>query len=620
MPLHSPLGALFKRLSIWIFVAAIAVRLLVLNRFSHSPDFVPNGDDMKFYNDWALRILQGQFTDGQAFYGLPGYAWCLAGIYKLFGFNPFSVGVLQCVFDALTAVLIFRIGAEVFAAKPQLAVNSENYEPSCIGLIAALAWICFLPAQTFSMILMPTSWLVVIYWGCVWWLLKIHAPSIWRPWLAIGATIGVTAVLVATVLFLLPLVLAAIALQVAAERPVRERVPRALAAAAILFGGVFAGCSPAWIHNYFIAHEHVLLSAHSGLNLYMGNNALATGYPKIPPGLSASQEGLLRDSISLAEKEAGKKLKRVQVSDYWSQKAKVWIRENRAAWCRLMARKFANFWNAFQYDDLSIVKLLQDQGVLPAVGLRFGCVAALGLPGLIFGAWRYRRARWVAAAVLLHMAALMPVFVTERYRLCAAPGLLLFAAFGLWQLWAWLVAQRWPAVLGWSLATAGAAAFVSWPSRDNGLWSLDHFNTGIRALKTHDYDQAQRSLETAYAYVQDNTEINLALGTLWQEKNDAARAVFFYKRTLDLEPSHARALSNLGLIAYDQKDLILAERFFQMSVASEPENAKTFFLLARTRRDKGDRDGAREAIRRALQLRPGQAEFQALQAALEAMP
>ena len=53
-----------------IFLLAFAIRLLVLIRFSNSPHFIPDGDDMKFYSDWALRITHGQWTDHQAFYEL----------------------------------------------------------------------------------------------------------------------------------------------------------------------------------------------------------------------------------------------------------------------------------------------------------------------------------------------------------------------------------------------------------------------------------------------------------------------------------------------------------------------------------------------------------------------
>ena len=197
---------------------------------------------------------------------------------------------------------------------------------------------------------------------------------------------------------------------------------------------------------------------------------------------------------------------------------------------------------------------------------------------------------------------------------------MIFASFGLWQLWRWLLTARWIAAALWITATAGAAWFVSTPRADIGLWSLDHFNTGIRALKTEDIDQAQRSLELAYAYVQDNSEINFALGTLWQQKGNAGRASFFYKRTVDLEPTHASAWSNLGVISLEQKQYPQAVRFLQRSLEHGPDDAKTCFLLARALFEDGKRDEARKAILQALALRPEQAEFQTLRAEIDAAP
>ena len=604
-------------ISILAWAATFAVRLFNLQRFTGSPDFVPNGDDMKFYSDWAARIADGELTDGRAFYGLPGYAWLLAGfrqLCSLFGnFSPrdlsFVVGFVQAALDATTALVIFWMGRWAFRAA---AVNESGWAPVCVGLVAALGWAACVPAQAFSLILMPTAWLVVIFWALLWWIINTDSPGRALSWLGIGAVIGVTAMLVATVLFLLPLALFRIVRPPPSERPQRNRAGSILLASGLLFSGVFAGCSPAWLHNYFIAHERVLLSAHSGLNFYIGNNPIATGYPKIPPGLSANQEGLLRDSITLAEKETGRRLTRSEVSAHWMGKAKAWIRDHPAEWRRLMARKFDNFWNAFQYDDLSIISLLQSQGVIPHAGLGFGAIAALALPGLIHGAWRFPRARWIAAAIVLHMAALLPVFVTERYRLCAVPGLLMFASYGLWRLWRWLVEGRFLVGATWMLAVTGAGSLVSTSRGDIGLWSLDHFNTGIRALKTGNFKTAQRSLENAYAYVQDNAEINFALGTLWQQQGNAARASFFYKRTLDLDPRHASAFSNLGVLALDQANYPVAERFLLQSSELDPDDAKTQFLLARVRFARGNAGAALPAIERALSLRPAQPEFQAL--------
>lgn len=78
---------LIARIPLWlpVWVGAFLVQFFVLNMIADSRHFLPDGDDMKFYDDWARRILGGRLTDGKAFYGLPGYAYALAGIYKVTG-------------------------------------------------------------------------------------------------------------------------------------------------------------------------------------------------------------------------------------------------------------------------------------------------------------------------------------------------------------------------------------------------------------------------------------------------------------------------------------------------------------------------------------------------------
>ena len=604
-----------------IFLLAFAIRLLVLVRFSHSPHFIPDGDDMKFYSDWALRITHGQWTDHQAFYGLPGYAFCLAAIYKVSGgLDPFAAGLLQALMDAGIATLLYKIARTVFApSEDEAGERLAVARPHVIGLGAALMWMFFTPAQAFSMILMPTIWLVLSYYTCVWWAVKTQRSSWWKPWLGLGVFVGVIAMLVATILFAVPLLLTAIFLSVERGAPLRARLSKIAAAVLALVGGLYVGASPAWLHNYFIAHEPVMLSAHSGINFWIGNNPTANGYPKMPPGLRASQEGLLRDSITIAEKTAGKKLTRAEVSRFWSEKANAYIQENRPAWLHLMATKFGNFWNAFQYDDVGAMKRLSDDGILPP-GLRFGLIAALGLAGLLPAITLFPRSRWVAAAVVLHMCALLPVFVTERYRLAAVPGLMILAALGLWQLWANLARGHWLGVGTYLALTFGAATFVSIPRTDPGLWSLDFYNAGIRSLASGDLDLAQRNFETAYAYVPDNSEINFALGNLWLEKSnhasddlakagDRVRARDFYIRTLQFKPRHASALNNLGVLAMEDKRWDLSEKFLLSSIDADPDDAKTYYLLARVRFESGKADAAKAPLQKALELRPAQKEF-----------
>ena len=624
--------------ALWIFLLTLAVRLLVLGRLAASPYLFPESGDMKFYSDWALRIAGGEASDPHAFYGLPGYAYFLALIYWLADLglfltsaihslplgrpHPVAVGILQALSEAVVAVLIFKISSLVFREGKS---DSDSRRADLIGLIASLGWMFYKPAQTFSTVLMPTTWLVLAFWGLVWWILKTREASVWQPWLWMGLLVGTMAMMIATVLFLVPLVVIAIVLRVAPELPPARRLPRIAGAVCCVIAGIFAGASPCWIHNYFVAREPVFLSAHSGINFYIGNNPLANGYPKIPPGMRAGQDGMLKDSITMAEAAAGHPLTRSEVSRYWSAKAGDFTHNHRREWWKLMATKFKNFWNAFQYDDLSLISLFSQDGIiLPGFG--FGFLAALAIPGMFAAAFRFPRSRWVLAAVLLHMAALMPVFVTERYRLAAAPGLLLFAGCGLVGMGFNLSAGRWRQPAFQFAGSAAVACLVAQPPKDEGLFSLDFYNTGIKAEEAAEAEFAQNrpasaekslerarlNLETAYAYVPQNSEINFALGNLWLKKGDRTKAKQFYRDAININARHSSAYNNLGVLAIEEKRWDLAGKLLTASIEIEPADAKTWYLLAKVRLEQNDRPGAREAIRRARALKPNQAQIEAL--------
>lgn len=616
----------FAAIEVWVFLAAFAVQVLVLWHLAASSFLAPSGGDMKFYNDWAQRLAHGEPAEPKAFYGLPGYPYLLVAVYEVTNFllfltgfatrigrpHPLAMGLLQAAANAAVACLMVKIARLIFVDGRPVKTDSplHRWKPEIIGMLGAAGWIFFQPAQSFSVVLMPTIWLVFAFWLCVYVSLRAEKRSITNPWLWLGLLIGLVATVVATILFLLPFVLAIIWFHRGADSSFDSK--RKLAACFTVVAGLFVGTAPCWVHNYFVAGEPVLLSAHSGINFYIGNNPRANGYTNVPPGMRAGQAGMLKDSITMAESAAGRPLKRTEVSRYWKAQAVAFIRTQPGAWLRLMLIKFRNFWSYFQYDDLSLISLFSQKGIITP-GIRFGFVAALAIPGLIICARRYPVSRWVIGALLLHLCALMPVFITERYRLAVVPGLLLLAAAGLWELWQWIITRDYHGILTYAGLGVPALLFVSWPQSDRGLWSLDFTNVGIAATESGDLERGQRNLEMAYAYVPDNAEINFALGNLWLKKSDRDKAKSFYRHTVELDARHAGAWNNLGVMAMQETRWDLADKFLSASLDTEPEDAKTWYLLAKVKREKQDLPAARAALDQALKLKKDQPEFQALQ-------
>jgi tetratricopeptide (TPR) repeat protein len=602
---------LSRRLNIsyGVFAFVFLIRLLSLTRLAGSPFLFPAGGDMYFYDDWAKQILQGRWTDHFAFYGLPLYSYVLAALYKVFGYNPFIPGLLQSGLDAGTATLLYRIAIRIFRnnAEPKPFENRAHV----IGLLAAAAWAFFVPAQAYSVILMPTAAGVFVFWFLVWQIVKTnHAPAPLHC-LAYGALIGVTAMGIATILFTVPLLLAALLLKPRFDSARPSSWLARGAATALLFLGIAAGTAPCWLHNYWVARDPVLLSAHSGINFWVGNNPEATGYPHFP-GLHATQAAMLKDSIDLAQAAAGRDLKRSEVSEFWSAKARAYIGGDFGGWLKLLGRKLVHFWNAFEYDDISIIAKLRGSGVI-LPGLHFGLVAALAIPGFFFSIGQFPAARWIAAAILLHLAAVLPVFVTERYRLAAVPGLILFAAAGIWMFWEENCARaRGRIVAGYIAALAAAAVFVTWPQRDPALWALKFYNSGSQALELQEWPTAQKHLELAHAYAPASTEIGLALGNLWLQQHNLPRAEAAYLAVLRMDPRHKAALSNMGVVALSGKNWGSAANYLRAALGVDPNDGKTHYLYARAQFEAGHTDEALSEIQIALRLRPGQREFEDL--------
>ncbi len=553
---------------------ALMARLGVLARFVGSPHFGVQSGDMRFYHDWALRICAGEWTDHHAFYGLPGYAFLLAGIYRVVGVHPGAVLLLQALADSATAWLIFQITRRMLERSSPLPV--KPWPPTALAALASLGWILFVPAQVFSAVLMPTVLAVACYWFCV--AQAMHGESLVKPWrsLGLGALVGACAMMVATVLFALPLLI------VAALRAKVSRAHRALALA-LLGLGVLLGSAPASLHNHLIAREPVFLSAHGGINFWIGNAPGANGYPKVPSPLRSGQQELLIDSISVAEQQSGGPLTRAEVSHYWSAKAWAHIHQEPGVWAQLLVQKMRNFWNAFVYDDVTIIALLREEEVL-LPGLGFGFVASLGAAGLCLALAEKRRARWVAAAVLLQMLALLPVFVTERYRLAAVPGLLILSAYLLMRAVEFGQARRWRALASCAGLVALTTALVHLPVPPGLIASLEPYNLAISELEVGQLDRAEKHLLIAQALAPGNPSLLFALGNLALKRGDTTAARAYYHQTLERDPRQADAYTNLGVIAFGEKRWEVAARLLRVALSLEPGDPATTELLHRAER------------------------------------
>jgi len=150
------------------------------------------------------------------------------------------------------------------------------------------------------------------------------------------------------------------------------------------------------------------------------------------------------------------------------------------------------------------------------------------------------------------------------------------------------------------------------PKREPSLWALDSYNAGWQALESNDLPLAEQKLKVAYAYVPENAEVNFALGNLRLALGDKPTAKSYYFATLHLDPNHEGAYNNLGILALEEKRWILAARFFAKALEQDPNDARSYYLIAQAQFNAHDFQNASLAIARAIELNPAQPEFRTL--------
>ena len=211
----------------------------------------------------------------------------------------------------------------------------------------------------------------------------------------------------------------------------------------------------------------------------------------------------------------------------------------------------------------------------------FGFVAALGLPG-IFSAGSNSRLSLGYCRNSAAYGSLLTVFVTERYRLAAVPGLLFLrrSAFGdFGQSWSLAgtrevrrISRRWR----WQ------RSFVSVPQKELSLWALDPYNSGWQAWNGRISRWPGGNSTSPTPTFRNNAEVNFARGNLSLERRrPKCRAGQLYRRPITLDGKHEGAWNNLGVLALEENEWNLAATFFAKALEQDREvRRRDFFLRA----------------------------------------
>lgn len=405
-----------------IFLLALLVRLALLLA-SHGLVFTETRvtDQVSFQNEAtnvAASIANGNGYESPFIGALGGNphlgptSW-LAPVYPLFIalwfwiFDVFSrqayfcIIAAQCVFSAVTAIPILRIG--------ELTVGRRA------GMIASFTWAVFPWFSRWAItwiweISLSTLLLTLLFWFT----LALKEETTRRAWIRFGALWGFTLLVNPALLTFLPVSLAWVALE-RRRRPLGWITPTLLtllAATAVI--------SPWLIRNRIVFGQWAFLRTNFGFEFVMGNVHGGTG-----------RDWAMRSPTTNPEELA--KYRRLGELGYVrskSEEGRAFLRNHPDEFLRFTRGRFATYWNgSSMFYDSPVAWFWAPWSFLP--------LSILLVPGLLFAV--IRRVRGWPLYLGLILVYPLPYYITfaqARYRNALEPFLLLLIASMLVRLFA----------------------------------------------------------------------------------------------------------------------------------------------------------------------------------------
>jgi tetratricopeptide (TPR) repeat protein len=182
--------------ALWIFLTALAVRLVHVWQMRASPFFAVLLGDSRGYDEWARRIAGGEWIGTDVFYQAPLYPYMLGVIYAVAGHHLLLVRIVQAVIGAASCALLALAAERLLTGRGDQAQRpSEVVDGRRAGIAAGMMLALYAPAIFFDALIQKS--VLDVFFLCVGLYLiaeiTVRDRRDRRLWFALGVAIGALA-------------------------------------------------------------------------------------------------------------------------------------------------------------------------------------------------------------------------------------------------------------------------------------------------------------------------------------------------------------------------------------------------------------------------------------------
>lgn len=537
-----------------ILLTALLIRLLFVHSIRNDIFSKTLIIDAKFYDQWALELVRGNWLGKEVFYQDPLYAYFLAACYKIFGHSYDRIRFVQAALDTSTVAFIYVLGNVIAPGVGLIAAAIATFYAPMIyytGLLDKTTLTLFLSSMSLALFVFALK----------------HQKRRW--FLASGIALGLSVLTRGN--FLVVGIGLCIWLSFFGFQDFRSR----LEASGALLIGLLAVIGAVGLRNYAVGKEFVLVTSNVGLNFVIGNNPNSSGAYVEPPFIRGIPGYEFMDSKAFAEFQLGRKIpKSGDVSSFFTQQGLRFISQRPLQWIALMGKKSFLFLNSLEAPETySFNYFKKKHPTFLGLALHFGILAPLGICGMVL-IKRRPYSSWFPVVGVIYALSVIAFFVTSRYRIPVVLVLIPCAAYYLVELGkgSFLDAMN----LGWPLLPLGL--LCNWQPQwlENRIVRSDrstpHTLAGNILYQNGQPNQAIREFEMAISLTPEYGTNYLHLSQCYEKLGKQDKVIESLEAAIRVNPMLDVAYENLGVALADRKDYPRALQALSQASRLKPYN------------------------------------------------
>jgi len=536
----------------FIFVLAIALRVLYWLKAHQAPWFASPGMDPEYYSMRADAIIAGRGAEYIPFPRAPLYPYLLAGLKSVFGNGWLVPRFINLAADLVTILAVYKltnkIGGKLTALTAALlfSICGASIYYSGEILMTSIATACAVGfVLTFANCLEKPTWLNSTQSGIILALLCLFRPN---------------ALIILPFSFLIILI---ISYRYSAS--IKKSLTSSLFH--LLFFALFL--APVTITNFNATGGFIPVSTQGGVNFYIGNAVSADGWSSKLPDAGANWSD--NDALMIAERNAGKTLKADEVSGQMFRMGVKEIRESPLGWLKLELKKLLILVNIREIGNNRPLSL--SSNVFPPLKLLFLISLGLLFPFALIGVFKtfHRPAmRSMLVFSLLFGGSLLLFFVNTRYRMPLVPIFTCLAAVGLSKIISDFRTKTRLLRTVVLLLFGFILSLPPWAGSNFDNRAQAKFIEGNAALRSGHIEQAIESFQQVFEINPVYPELHLNTGVAWLSFGDTVKAETEFQRELAFYTHSARAKNNLGVICEYRLNFENASQYYRQALLDDP--------------------------------------------------